>query len=116
MTIGQRIVSCLGGFGDPVAMNQYTGTSDRYYVYMFGSRGDNHADDAPNNERYYVTIHFYAPMSWTGLTERRKQTKKALYDAGFDYPEVHSDIDDNMNWLIFSCEYVDEVEVELDGV
>ena len=108
MSVEERIRTVLLQFGDPVENAVYHGECRRYYTFSCVSAGADYGDDAPGHEIYLVTIHFYAPLN-ENITARVRDTKRALFAAGFSWPETLNNSDDNGRDIIFECEYVEGI-------
>ena len=109
ININQIIKSVLDPFGDPVSYLVFlTADTDRtavrYYTFNYVTLGDDFADDAPGHERYLVQVHFVCPMTFNRL-ERIHATKRALFDAGFTWPEMTDASDENIQHAVLECEY-----------
>lgn len=114
MTINQRIISALASFGEPVQPTTYrkdsgTPVPDSYYVFNYDTVGASFGDDAPEHERYLVQVH-YICRATTNSTERKRQTKRALFHAGFSWPDMFhaSEPDNDWQHIVFECEYAME--------
>lgn len=108
MTVDQRIREALLPFGDPVENGNYLSEESRYYTFNYSTIGDDYADDAPQHERYLVQVHFFAPVN-ENIAARRKATKRALFEAGFTWPESDSETDAESRHVVFECEYAEDV-------
>lgn len=109
MTVDEKIRTALIGFGDPVENSVYQGTAKQYYTFNYSTLGIDFGDDAPQHERYLVQVHFFAPLK-VNVTSRVRQTKKALADAGFTWPETVNNTDDDGRHIVFECEIAEGVE------
>lgn len=108
MSIEALLKKTLEQFGDPVENGVYQGKADRYYTFNVSTLGDNYADDAPQHERYLIQVHLFAPLTFNFIT-RRRQTKQALFGAGFGWPGCTDASDPNGRHLVFECEYAEGV-------
>lgn len=116
MTVEEKIVTALAPFGDPVEKSLlYAAAQDlppRYYTFSCSSFGADFGDDEPGHERWLVNVHFFAPLH--GNYERRvKETKKALFRAGFNWPSTVDAGDQEGQHVVFECEIAEGVD--LDG-
>ncbi len=109
MSVDAQIKAALSAFGDPVANAVYRGDADRYYVFNYTTIGTDYADDEPQHERYLIQVHLFAPLS-ENVTRRVKQTKKALLNAGFTWPETENASDDEGRHIVFECETAEGVD------
>lgn len=109
MSVDSKIKSALSTFGDPVENTEYKGEAARYYVFNYSSTGADFADDEPGHEKYFVQVHLFAPLC-ENLTKRIKQTKRALFDAGFTWPEMVNASDGDWRHLVFECEIAEGVD------
>lgn len=109
MSVDAQIKHALSEFGDPVENAVYIGEAERYYVFDYSTIGTDFADDEPGHERYLVHVHLFAPLE-ENVTRRVKQTKKALLNAGFTWPETVNASDDEGRHIVFECETAEGVD------
>lgn len=109
MTIEARLKKLLEAFGDPVENGAYQGKSERYYTFNISTRGTNYADDMPQDEICMVQIHFFAPRTYNYVM-RIKETKVALANDGFLWPDVTDASDDEGRHVILETAYVQGVD------
>jgi len=107
MTIEQRIRDALLPFGDPVQVEPFqpedgNRNPERYYTIRISTDGVLYADNAPQNERAYVLVHFICPLGWDS-TERVELTKKALATAGTTWPKKEDISDNDSQDIVFEC-------------
>lgn len=116
VSVESKIVSALTPFGDPVEKSLlYAAAQDlppQYYTFSCSSFGADFGDDAPGCERWLVNVHFFAPL-YGNISQRVKQTKKALFQAGFTWPRTVDAGDQEGQHIVFECEIAEEVD--LDG-
>ncbi len=116
MNVEEKIVAALAPFGDPVEKSLlYAAANDlppQYYTFSCSSSGADFGDDEPGCERWLVNVHFFAPLRGN-ISRRVKQTKKALFQAGFTWPSTVDAGDQEGQHIVFVCEIAEEVE--LDG-
>lgn len=70
-----------------LAFNGFTKTSKRvYFIFDIDTEPSHYADDVPLCEDEYITIHLFCENSFdpVALVE---DAKRALFKAGFSYPE-----------------------------
>lgn len=109
MSVDAKIKAALMGFGDPVENAVYHGSAARYYVFNYRTSGIDYADDNPSAELYLVQVHLFAPLD-ENITHRRKQTKKALCDAGFTWSDTHDASDEESRHIVFECQIAEGVD------
>lgn len=109
MSVDSRIKAALSVFGDPVENAVYHGDKERYYVFNYSTSGMDFADDEPGHEKYFVQVHLYAPLG-ENITQRIKQTKRALNDAGFTWPKTANASDEEGRHIVFECETAEGVD------
>lgn len=109
MSVDELLRKTLLSFGDPVENGVYHGTAKRYYTFNYSTVGDDFADDAPGHERALVQVHLFAPLA-ENVTARVKATKKALFAAGFTWPETFNASDENGRHIVFECEIAEGVD------
>lgn len=108
MSINDAIINALTGFTSDVVPDLYTGEETEYITFNYSSRGANFADNAPNHEINSVQVHYFCPASTNSLS-KRKQIKKALFAAGFTWPEVIDASDKEGQHWVFECEYLEAI-------
>lgn len=107
MTADAIIKAALAALGPPVENGVYHGSAEQYYTFKISTRGFDFSDDAPAHELALVQVHYFAPLK-TKFSERRAQTKRALYDAGCTWPTVEDASDDSVRHIVFECELLVE--------
>ena len=109
MTVDAKIKAALDIFGDPIENGSYRGEKSRYYVFNYFTSGAIFADDSPGAEIYSIQVHFFAPLN-ENITKRVKETKKALFCAGFTWPRLTNASDEESRHIVFECETVEGVD------
>ncbi len=116
MSVERKLKEALERFGDPVeASLLYAAAQDlpsQYYTFGCSSLGGDFGDDEPGCERWVVHVHFFAPLAGN-IVERVKQTKLALFQAGFTWPGTEDASGQDGRHIVFECEIAEGVE--LDG-
>ena len=86
--------------------------TETYFTFQYSTRGADYADDEPTAEIASVMLHLWAPLkqNMTGLI---RQTKAAVHEAGFTWPEKTDASDDKGRHIVF--EFQDVTGVDLDG-
>lgn len=95
----------------PVMNGVFESDEDAYYVFTVDTLGAGYADDAPGAERELIGVHLFAPLN-EDITERKRATKKALFDAGFTWPSAEDDSDGTGRHIYFACENVSGVSTD----
>lgn len=113
MSVAALLKSTLEKFGDPVFASDAFTTKDakgnkQYYVFSLSTRGANFADNCPQAEICTATINFFCPHT-TPIEARRKQTKEALFAAGFTWPTTVDASDTTGRNIVFECQIETEV-------
>ncbi len=111
MSVNQKIISALYGFGDPISPGTYQGDSERYFAFDYSTLGADFGDDAPRHERYLVQVHFFCPLSYNSVS-RSKDIKRALFTSGFTWPEMTNASDQDGQHLVFECEMAEGAGVD----
>ena len=115
MTLNQRIREALEPIGLPVVPDVDTQQRERCLVFNYSTLPTRHADDAPAFELYLVQVHYVCPSGWNSLEERRA-VKRALFAAGFSWPEETPASDstqkngENKQHYVFECEWLEGIE------
>lgn len=116
-TVDAIIVSALEDIApvwNSVKENEHQDQSEEaetYFVFNYSTIGIGHADDDPTGERYLIQVHLFAPLA-ANLTRIKKQTKTALHEAGFTWPETVDASDEKSRHIVFEFEYVDGVDFD----
>ena len=115
MNVEARVKAALDVFGDPVEKSVLDAAARkhpaRYYTFSCNSFGDNFGDDEPGCERCLVSVHLFAPLN-EDCTRRVKETKRALFAAGFTWPEAVDATDQDGQHYVLECETVQSLEDE----
>lgn len=113
VSVESKIVAALAPFGDPVEKSLlYAAAQDlppQYYTFSCSSSGADFGDDEPGCERWMVSVHFFAPLHGN-ISRRVKQTKRALFQAGFTWPRTVDAGDQDGQHIVFECEIAEEVD------
>lgn len=108
-----RVKAALDPFGDPVEKSILDAEAQRcparYYAFSCSSFGADFGDDVPGCERCLVTVHFFAPLG-ENCIQRVRQTKRALFAAGFTWPQAVDATDQDGQHIVFECEAIDAIE------
>lgn len=113
MTVNETIIKALTPFGIPITPDFFGGDKKEYFTFNYADdRAEEFGDNAPLNVVAYMQIHYFAPMNKDYLTVKKK-VRKALFDAGFTYPDVTDATitEDRIRHLVFECEIENEDEL-----
>lgn len=110
MNVDDKIMAALTPFGDPVYRAVYQGEEKRYYTFSYDTIPANYADDEPQCERCLVQVHLFAPLDGGNLLSRIAQTKRALANEGFLYPQTQDDSDESGRHIVFETEIAQGVD------
>ena len=114
MTWQEMITDALSGTGLPVAEQLYEGKADEFITFNLA---DNPAEDFGDNDAlslvYYVQVHYVCRWE-ADYTTKVKQIRKALYGAGFTYPDLTdlSDRGERIRHLVFECSIENNFDLE----
>ena len=114
-SVDKRIVSALDSIlpvWNVIKEKDNEEVTDSYYAFNYSTHGIGYADDDPTAELAIIQVHLIAPLN-VNLTGLIKQTKRALREAGFTWPEVVDASDAWGRHKIF--EFQDVEGVDLDG-
>ena len=105
--VAEALQGAIGSlFSGAVFPQMYTGSLTKYVVWNYNQIGQVYAEGAPQAARYLVQVHFYLPHKEdprTGILS----LSRALFDAGFTWPDVTDASDaDGQHWVL-ECEYAD---------
>lgn len=106
MSVEAEVKTVLDRFGDPVEKSTLYASSGknsrRYYTFACQSFGDDFGDDGPGCERWLVQVHLFAPL-WENCLEQVRETKRALFAAGFTWPDMTDATDTDGQHYVFEC-------------
>ena len=113
MSVEARVKAVLDVFGDPVEKSVLDAAAQnhpsQYYTFSCDSFGAAFGDDEPGCEHCLVQIHLFAPLDQNCLRQVR-ETKKALFAAGFTWPQVTDATDQDGQHFVFECETAQPIE------
>lgn len=113
MSVEAEIKAALDRFGDPVEKSVLYAAAGsrpcRYYTFVCQSFGDDFGDDEPGCERWLVHVHLFAPLV-DNCIQRIRDTKQALFAAGFTWPQVEDATDEDGQHYVFECETMAPIE------
>ena len=84
--------------------------AETYYAFNYSTHGTGYADDEPTGEVSMVQVHLIAPLN-VNVSGLVKQTKQALYNAGFTWPQVTDASDDKGRHKVFEFQHVEGVDL-----
>lgn len=88
MNVNKKIEELLKSFGLPYDYGKFMGSAGKYIVYnCTGATPEEFADDEPQSEKTNIQIHLYCKKN-IDYTKDKKELKKAIVKAGFDYPRT----------------------------
>lgn len=108
MTVDERVLNLLSGFGLDVEQGGYTGKADSYITFNYGVVPTGFADDEPEFERYLIQIHLFGPLD-SNLNPTIKGIKAALDEADFGWPELIRDDDQNRRHAVIETDWIEAV-------
>lgn len=84
----------------------YTGTLLRYVVWNYSVLPAVWAEGQPHAARYLVQVHFYLPHK-EDARAAILSISRALFDAGFTWPNLTDASDEEGQHWVMECEYTD---------
>lgn len=118
MSVEAMVKAALDRFGDPVEKSVlYAAAGERparYYTFSCDSLGDDFGDDEPGAEVWLVQVHLFAPL-WENCVGRVRETKRALFAAGFTWPDVTDATDTDGQHYVFEFKTAQGIPDEEDG-
>ena len=113
MIVEERVKAALDVFGDPVEKSVLSAAAKRrptrYYTFSCDSFGAAFGGNKPGCERCLVHVHLFALLNQNCL-QQVLETKKALFAAGFTWPEVTDATDQDGQHFVFECETAQPIE------
>ena len=115
MSASSKIVSALTSIvaTDRVCDSVYNGTLTPYVVYNISdSRGEVFSDDKPKIDATAMQIHYFCKVTDKYLPDKAR-IRKALFDAGFTYPQITTIYEEvtKMLHIVFECEVSEYSEI-----
>ena len=114
MTVNEKIIHALSGFGIKVTPDFFGDGSDEYFTFNYADdRAADYGDDKPTHTVAYMQIHYFCQINKDYL-QIKKRVRKALLEAGFSYPAVvdATESGDKERHLVFECSIENEYELE----
>lgn len=91
--INEFLTGVLGRIGIPVAESLYEGDEEEFITFnLADSRGHEFGDNDTLGVICYVQVHYVCPWD-QDYSGRVRKIRKALFSAGFTYPEL-TDVSD----------------------
>lgn len=113
MSVNRYLSDTLGRFELPVSDGLYEGKATEYlYFVIADDRGGDFGEDDALSDLISVQVHYRCPWN-ISYTQKKKEIREALEDAGFTYPIIVdlSDSKERIRHLCFECE-IDSSEFE----
>lgn len=105
MNVNAMIIKALEGFGYPVVYGTYTGEATTYISFGYETYPDDYANDAPEHEVYLIDVHLFCPREMDTV-KLCAQIKRALADAGLEYPGMLDAEDEDGKHFVFETKAV----------
>lgn len=102
VSVESTIKGALESLGK-VYPNNYDGADEVYFVFNHNTMPDDFGDNKPNHERALVQVHLFCPHKFNSI-KLRKDTKKALVNAGLTYPYMTNASDSEGQHWVMECE------------
>lgn len=112
--IDDLIINALAPLNLPVKYGVYTGTNSEYITYQYFTIPTAYGNDKPENEIYYVNVHYFAPLG-EKHTSQRKIIKRLLFQSGFTFPDEtdaseHSLSASGYQHYVYSCQSAEAID------
>ena len=86
----------------------YDGDAVEYCTFTVDESPEDFGDNAPNQMRHLVQLHYYLPPAGEKDPRTTKRALcRAIFGAGFTYPEVTNASDETGQHFVFEFEDVD---------
>lgn len=111
MSIASTIVSALSSICSSISQDVYDGDAP-FIIYSFGNdKCLISADDKAQIDQTDITISYVVDKNTNYLT-KKKNIRKALVNAGFSYPSVRVEYDEDtdLRYIIFNTSTEEESE------
>lgn len=113
-TINERIINAVASVVPVCVPDEFKSTVggevSEYCTFNYTEVPESFGDGEPGAIRYLCYIHYYVPLR-SGMNEntlaKRKALRRALFSAGFTYPEVTNASDGEDQHFVFECEAFD---------
>lgn len=110
-SVNSIIISALNPLGVSVTAETDRGTTMPYITFNCSDdRGIAFGDDEPDLDDVTMQIHLFTERGYD-YVNIKKQIRSALFGAGFSYPVVSENNEDEYNHIIFECHIALESEV-----
>lgn len=108
MSAFEKIVGAIQGFGYPYEPDVYGGEKKKYFTYNYADeRATLFADETAVSVVASVQVHFFLPYRENFISEKNR-ISKALFNAGFTFPEVTILKENDIRHIIFECDIEEE--------
>lgn len=110
MTTFEKITEALKLFQLPCVPDVYKGSEKRWITYNYADDyGTDFADDAPETVINSVQVHLFLPVN-EPFTQLKKKIRRALFEAGFTFPEItiQTEDEEKIRHIIFECDIEEE--------
>lgn len=99
VSIESRIRLALDALGYKVYPDTYNGPDKTYFVMNHNTIPDDFGSNRPWHERALIQVHLFCPHTFDSV-QLRKDTKLAIFKAGFTYPSmVNANDEDGQHWV-----------------
>lgn len=105
MTVNQRIIAALKGFGMDVVVGVDTESRARCFTFNYDLLPTQFANNCPIYYRALIQIHLFLSLEENSVAMRR-QVAEALAGAGFTWPEIVDASDEDGQHIVFECEVI----------
>lgn len=106
--VDTALKNVLTPFMLPLARDVYQGEKKKYMVYNYTTVPAAFSDDEPEQERYLIQVHIYAPLK-DNINALVREIKQALFAADFSYPESVPASTANEQHVVLETEAVVEI-------
>ena len=117
MDINKIIVSALKPIGLEIAEDLYEGDEEEFITFnMADDIGADCGDNKPGTNTIFIQVHYVCPWG-KDYAGTRKRIRKALFKAGFTWPEVQevSDSTDRLRHIVLECAIDNDYDIEEDN-
>lgn len=106
----EELLAALAPLGIPYANKGYGGEEETYLVLNGHGVPANFGDDAPQHKRVLIQLHLFTALTHNTI-QLVKDIARAVYDAGFTYPEDTDASDEDRQHIVFEFQTVEETGV-----
>ena len=100
MSVNKAIKTAVEPIVSVCVPHVYKGIETEYCTFNFTTYPAEYGDNAPQSIGYSIQLHYFLPLN-NNPNEKLSQLSDALFDAGFDYPQIVDVTDEDGQHYVF---------------